>query len=74
MNLQIFTKIASIFKPIPTVPLGRWRLKHDPILCDKYLKNYYGDPGYPNILRNKWINTLEKNEGIIETSQSKSNV
>ena len=55
--------ITRIFTPSPTIPLGRWRLKHDFESCQNYLTNGYGDPGYPNVLKHEWIKTLEKKQG-----------
>ena len=56
-KLNVFRRI---FAPQPTVPLGRWRLKHDSNACEKYLINCYGEPGYPNKYKNEWIHNLQK--------------
>ena len=34
--------------------LGRWNLKHNPNLCEKYVQNYYAEPGYPNNFKKYW--------------------
>lgn len=61
--------ISRIFTPKPSIPLGRWRLKHDFDLCQNYLTNNYGDPGYPNIYKNEWIKNLEeKNDANIKSN------
>ena len=36
--------------------LGRWKLKHNIKECEIYLDNYYGEPGYPNKYKKKWLN------------------
>lgn len=36
--------------------LGRWRLKHESSVCERYIENYYGEPGYPNKFKQEWIN------------------
>lgn len=56
-KLRLFTRI---FTPKPTIPLGRWRLKHDFEVWNNYLTNGYGEPGYPNVSKHKWIVDLEK--------------
>lgn len=64
----MFEKIKSITrlfsKANQSLPLGRWRLKHDFESCQKYMINNYGDPGYQNIYKNEWIKKLEKKEII----------
>ena len=57
-KLRIIT--TRIFTPKPNIPLGRWRLKHDFEVWNNYLTNGYGEPGYPNVLKHKWIVDLEK--------------
>lgn len=49
---------------IPKEPiLGRWKIKHDINKCETYMKNYYGEPGYPNQYKNIWIkNIIEKDK------------
>ena len=50
--------IENLYKkiiPETKVVLGRWQLKRDQVKCDNYLNNYYGDPGYPNNFKNRWI-------------------
>ena len=54
----ILTKIFSP-SPTPSSHLGRWSLKHDPKVCENYLRNLYADPGYPNTMKPKWIVTLK---------------
>ena len=60
MRQQLFNKFINIFKPTPHVPLGRWRLKHDPSQCENYLTNNYADPGYPNYNKYIWIEKFKK--------------
>jgi len=47
--------INNIFVPKQNILLGRWNLKHSNINCENYMKNYYGDPGYPNNKKIGWI-------------------
>jgi hypothetical protein len=49
------TFITKILKPSPVTHLGRWSLKHDPKICEDYLRNLHPDPGYPNTMKPKWI-------------------
>ena len=71
-KLRYFTRI---FAPQPTVPLGRWRLKHNVSECDTYLKNCYGEPGYPNMLKDQWIKILEdKNYSETNSNNHSNNV
>ena len=51
--------LTKIFSPTPSSHLGRWSLKHDPKVCENYLRNLYADPGYPNTMKPKWIVTLK---------------
>ena len=55
MTQLIIKNIIKLFLPEQTVLLGRWNLKHSSIKCENYMKNYYGDPGYPNELKLNWI-------------------
>ena len=55
MTRLIIKNIIKLFVPDQTVLLGRWNLKHSNINCEKYMKNYYGDPGYPNDKKIVWI-------------------
>jgi len=60
--MKLLVKIANILKPKDTIILGRWSLKHDVKTCETYIKNYYGDPGYPNQYKKTWIkNQSSKN-------------
>ena len=40
--------IRNLFIPRSNIMLGRWSLKHDTSQCERYILNYYADPGYPN--------------------------
>ena len=51
----------KLFRP-QEVLLGRWSLKHNPKDCEKYITNYYGEPGYPNTLKSNWIEKISKSE------------
>ena len=68
MRQQLLTKIVKIFTPKPQVQLGRWSLKHDANLCDKYLTNNYADPGYPNCNKLVWIENF-KNENNMKPQE-----
>ena len=65
MRQQILTKFVKLFTPKPVVQLGRWRLKHDQILCDNYIKNNYADPGYPNTDKLTWIKKFKDEKTLI---------
>lgn len=60
--LNKFNFLKQIFRPTPSIPLGRWRLKHDTLVCDSYFNNYHGEPGYPNKFKNDWIENLKDRE------------
>ena len=64
--------IVSKFNLIPknNIKLGRWKLKHDKYLCEEYMSNYYGEPGYPNLKKNTWI-ILEQHSHIVKAQQNK---
>jgi len=47
MNIFL-NNIRNFFIPRSNIILGRWSLKHDNIKCERYILNYYADPGYPN--------------------------
>lgn len=56
---NIMSVIYHMVIPKPSSSqLGRWSLKHDPKVCDNYLKNLHSDPGYPvlptDILNSNW--------------------
>ena len=51
--------IKNILIPEHKVVLGRWHLKHDINKCDRYIYNYYAEPGYPNRI-NKTQNKYNK--------------
>tara|TARA_B110001469_G_C9474456_1_gene238219 strand:- start:315 stop:500 length:186 start_codon:yes stop_codon:yes gene_type:complete len=55
------TILRIIYKRIiPKQPiLGRWSLKHDFHKCEKYILNYYGEPGYPNNYKQNWLDKLK---------------
>ena len=55
---RIRVLLTKMFSPTPS-HLGRWSLKHDPKICENYLRNLYADPGYPNTMKPKWIITLK---------------
>lgn len=49
------------FMLIPKDPvLGRWQIKHDIKKCEIYMKNYYGEPGYPNQYKSLWLKNISK--------------
>lgn len=55
--------LRTIIPPAQTpLMLGRWNLKHNFNKCEEYINNYHGDPGYPNILKEKWIEVNTKSE------------
>tara|TARA_Y100000591_G_C21552288_1_gene554315 strand:+ start:426 stop:620 length:195 start_codon:yes stop_codon:yes gene_type:complete len=56
---QNVQRIKNILIPEHRVILGRWHLKHDAKKCDKYICNYYAEPGYPN--RFKKTNIIKNN-------------
>lgn len=62
--MSFVSKLLRTIIPPPQTPLmlGRWNLKHNFNKCEDYLNNYHGDPGYPNILKDKWIETNAKSE------------
>jgi hypothetical protein len=61
--------IKKFFSPQPQqIVLGRWRLKHNHQSCEEYLRNYHGDPGYPNLDKDIWI------EKYKDKSESETNV
>ena len=62
MRPHILSQFVKIFTPKPHVQLGRWRLKHDPSLCESYLTNNYADPGYPNCDKLVWIEKFKIKE------------
>ena len=68
--MNILSIFSKFFKAPASVPLGRWRLKHNFSDCDAYLKNGYGDPGYPNVEKEYWIKRLNTNQ-TIETCSRK---
>jgi hypothetical protein len=49
---QNVQRIKNILIPEHKVILGRWHLKHDAKKCDRYIYNYYAEPGYPNKFKN----------------------
>lgn len=53
-KLSIFRNIIN-FNNSEKILLGRWNIKHNQKDCEIYLQNYYADPGYPNELKDKWI-------------------
>ena len=54
----MFQRIIKFFFPIQTHLPGRWKLKHNPNEVEKFIQNYYGEPGYPNKLKQEWIKNL----------------
>lgn len=40
--------------------LGRWALKHDHDQCEHYIQNAYAEPGYPNVMKETWIENHKK--------------
>lgn len=65
--------IKHIFAPQPQqIVLGRWRLKHNHQSCEEYLQNYHGDPGYPNLDKEIWIEKYkqDKNKRILSQKAS----
>ncbi len=69
-KLRIFSKL---FEPHTAVPLGRWRLKHNFNDWETYLKNGYGDPGYPNLEKEYWIQKLNSNQNNQKPTSSLKN-
>ena len=55
-------KLANIFIPKHNVNLGRWQLKHNIKYCEEYIQNYYGEPGYQNILKSEWLEKMKLSE------------
>tara|TARA_B100001057_G_scaffold420268_1_gene440551 strand:+ start:54 stop:227 length:174 start_codon:yes stop_codon:yes gene_type:complete len=49
----MFSRIQKMLYP-QKIMLGRWNLKHNPNLCEKYVQNYYAEPGYPNNFKKYW--------------------
>ena len=54
----MFRRIIKLFRPVQTQLPGRWKLKHNPTEVEKFIQNYYGEPGYPNQLKHTWIKNL----------------
>ena len=57
MSTTIMRTLINIFRTTePSAKhLGRWALKHDQQACEYYIQNAYAEPGYPNDLKEKWI-------------------
>ena len=54
--MKFLARLSRIFGAKENnILLGRWRLKHDINNCENYIKNYYGEPGYPNQYKDLWI-------------------
>lgn len=53
--MKFFKQLVLLLKPNQNLQLGRWALKHDVSKCERYIMNYYGDPGYPNQFKSVWI-------------------
>lgn len=64
MSTTIARTIINIFKTSePSAKyLGRWSLKHDQQACEYYIQNAYAEPGYPNIMKETWIENHSKKE------------
>ena len=63
--------IISKLKPKNNnIKLGRWKLKHDKHLCEEYMSNYYGEPGYPNNKKNTWI-IIEQHKQLVKVQEDK---
>ena len=63
--MSLVKRILTIVFPKTQKPplLGRWNLKHNFNRCEDYIQNYYGDPGYPNTLKQHWIDSnLDKDK------------
>lgn len=58
--MRLIKQFIALLKPQPP-KLGRWSLKHDTMVCERYVKNYYGEPGYPNDFKMLWISYGKKN-------------
>lgn len=61
----MFSKLRNILIPTNNISLGRWKLKHNPCVCENYIQNYHPEPGYPNNFKKYWklydkSNTYEK--------------
>jgi len=59
--MNLYQNIVRIFRPSQTILLGRWNLK-SASNCEKYIQNYYGEPGYPNSLKPLWVEDFKKKE------------
>ena len=53
--IRYLSNIINIATSSSSPKLGRWRLKHCDDLCDRYIQNYHGEPGYPNKFKTEWI-------------------
>ena len=65
--MSLIRRILTLVIPTPQKQplLGRWNLKHNFSNCEDYIQNYYGDPGYPNSLKQKWIDiSIEREKEI----------
>jgi hypothetical protein len=64
MSTTIVRALINIFKPSKpsAMHLGRWALKHDERACEHYIQNAHADPGYPNDMKNKWIEIRKKED------------
>lgn len=54
----MFQRIKKLFTSTQTQLPGRWKLKHNPSEVEKFIQNYYAEPGYPNKHKQDWIKNL----------------
>ena len=54
----MFRHLKKLFTSNQTYLPGRWKLRHNPDEVERFIQNYYGEPGYPNQLKNTWIKNL----------------
>ena len=59
-KMKILRNLIDKLKPSQNLYLGRWRLKHDTGKCERYIMNYYGEPGYPNKFKQEWLSKSKK--------------
>ena len=65
-SVTFVRSIINVFKlSEPQVQhLGRWSLKHDSKRCEYYIQNAYAEPGYPNIMKDEWIQERNKKDKV----------
>ena len=58
----MISRIAKLLLPTETRYLGRWAIKHEPEVCDKYMQKLHADPGYVDPIRKAMLEILDKKE------------